>query len=37
MGKILKYLGRHKLAVIAIFLLLTVQAYCDARVIIGLS
>ena len=29
MGKILKYLGRHKLAVIAIFLLLTVQAYCD--------
>lgn len=29
MGKIMKYLGEHKAAVIAIFLLLVVQAYCD--------
>ena len=29
MGKILKNLGRHKLAVFGIFLLLIVQAYCD--------
>ncbi len=29
MGKILKNLGRHKLAVFVIFLLLIVQAYCD--------
>lgn len=29
MGKILKYLGEHKAAVAAIFLLLIVQAYCD--------
>lgn len=29
MGKIMKYLGEHKAAVIAIFLLLIVQAYCD--------
>lgn len=29
MGKILKYLGEHKSAVFAIFLLLIVQAYCD--------
>lgn len=29
MGKIMKYLGEHKAAVAAIFLLLIVQAYCD--------
>ncbi len=29
MGKIMKYLGEHKAAVMAIFLLLIVQAYCD--------
>lgn len=29
MGKIMKYLGEHKAAVFAIFLLLIVQAYCD--------
>lgn len=29
MGKIMKYLGEHKAAVLAIFLLLVVQAYCD--------
>ncbi len=29
MGKIMKYLGEHKAAVIVIFLLLIVQAYCD--------
>ena len=29
MGKILKYLAEHKGAVLAIFLLLVVQAYCD--------
>lgn len=29
MGKIMRYLGEHKAAVMAIFLLLIVQAYCD--------